>query len=134
ELGALGCETHVAYLASGPNLARLESCNVSLHQLRAKNNHNPFILFELLRLIRKIKPDVVQTWVLQMDVLGGIAARLTRTPWIFREPTSETHYTGTPKQQLRVLLASGSRAIISNSQGGDQYWRIRYPNKPRYII
>lgn len=36
----------------------------------------PFVLWRLVRLIRWIQPDIVQTWMYHSDFLGGLAAHL----------------------------------------------------------
>jgi glycosyltransferase involved in cell wall biosynthesis len=82
----------------------------------------------------QIKPDILHTWILQMDIIGGIAANITRTPWVLREPSCQMAYNGTWKYKLREKVVGLSSAIVSNSSGGDSYWRSRYPNKKRYII
>lgn len=37
----------------------------------------PRVLFSLYRIFRKLKPDIVQTWMYHADLIGGIAARLS---------------------------------------------------------
>ena len=37
---------------------------------------SPFNFFKLVQLIKRHKPDIVQTWMYHSDLLGGIAARL----------------------------------------------------------
>jgi len=69
-----------------------------------------------------------------MDILGGIAARLNGTPWILREPNEANAYPPTWKNRLRVLVGSGSNAIVSNSLGGDEYWKIQVPYSRRYVV
>lgn len=132
KLVQMGHQVHIAYLRKGPGTQEL--LEVVLHRLRARSNYDPFILWQLIRLIRQIKPDIVHTWILQMDVIGGIAANITRTPWVLREPSCQMAYNGTWKFKLREKVVGSSAAIVSNSLGGDLYWRSQYPNKRRYII
>jgi glycosyltransferase involved in cell wall biosynthesis len=88
-----------------------------------------------LRTIRAIRPDVVQCWLLQMEVAGGIAAWASGTPWVFSERSAPQAYPPGFKTWLRVKVASLSTAIISNSPAGDRYWQTRAPDRvKRYII
>ena len=128
----MGHRVDVAYLNNGPD--RLELSGVTMHQLVARNNYDPYLLWQLVRLIRRLKPDVVHTWILQMDILGGMAARLNGVPWIFREPCSAMAYPPTWKNLLRVRVGSGAIAIVSNSSGGDEYWKTQLPHSRRYIV
>jgi glycosyltransferase involved in cell wall biosynthesis len=102
--------------------------------LAAKNNYDPYLLWQLYRLIRHIKPDIIHTWISQMDILGGMAARYSGVPWIFREPSSDMAYSPTWKNRLRVRVGSGASAIVSNSHGGDDYWKTRLPYSRRYVV
>lgn len=128
----MGHQVDVAYLGHGS--AKPELDGVMLHQLVEKNNYDPSLLWQLIRLIRCVKPDIIHTWILQMDILGGIAAELWRTPWIFREPSSSMAYLPSWKHRLRVMIGSRANAIVSNSLGGDQYWKTKLPHSRRYII
>ena len=132
ELVRMGHEVHVAYLAEGPG--RPELPGVVLHQLKSRSNYSPFLLWQLIGLIRRIKPDIVHTWILQMDILGGLAAKLSGVPWVLREPSSAQAYPPTWKNRLRVLVGSGANAVVSNSAGGDKYWKKHLPSNRRYIV
>lgn len=116
---------HVTFLKGGPNLPLLESRGVVLHRLRSWGNHDPGIFHQLVGLIRRIRPDIIQTWILQMDVLAGIAAIVTGTPWILREPCSAEAYPRTIKNELRHWIGGRASAIVANSKAGESYWRTQ---------
>jgi glycosyltransferase involved in cell wall biosynthesis len=130
----IGREVHVAYLAGTPIVAELLEAGVHLHPLSCRRNDDPAIVLQLIRLIRKIRPAVVQSWLLQMDVFGGLAALMTNTPWILREPVSELHWSGGLKTNVRAWLGARADAVVSNSVGGDAYWQKRVPGDRRFVI
>ena len=128
----MGHEVHIGYYNNGPNPIYLPG--VILHKLKSSSNYDPFVIWQLIILIRKIKPDIVQTWILQMDILGGFAALINRIPWVLREPTSKPYYLSTLKNKIRFYLGIMSNGIISNSIGGDECWSQRVPISKRFII
>ena len=135
ELVQIGWDVHVAYVQGGPNLRRLEGTGATLHQLKAIGNYDPRIFWQLLRILRTVEPDIVQCWLLQMEVLGGLASMLTRTPWVFSERSCEHAYPPSLKSWLRVKVGLLATAIVPNSDGGDRYWRgqARRPLRSRVI-
>ncbi len=78
--------------------------NVSVHKLNFSNRKiNLFELFKLYKHIKKIKPDIVQTWMIHADMIGGIVARLAGVNNIFWS----VHYTNLVKgksKRLTILL------------------------------
>lgn len=58
-----GVEVHALGLSAAADLAR--------------------VFWALLRLIKKLRPDVVQTWMYHADLIGGIAARLMGVPVVW---------------------------------------------------
>lgn len=133
ELVRMGHNVHLAYSKEGPNKPELPG--VVLHRLKSRSNYDPYLFWQLVRLIRRTQPDIIQTWILQMDILGGIAARITKTPWILRQATSyNTINANSFKNRIRTLLAAWAHAVVSNSTGGDLYWKKRNFTKARYII
>jgi len=132
ELARMGHDVHLAYSKEGP--LKPELPGVVLHQLKALSNYDPYLLWQLVRLARRLKPHIIHTWIVQMDILGGIAARLNGIPWICRESISAMHYPKTWKNCLRVRIASCASAIVSNSSCGDEYWKTQLPCSRRYVV
>ena len=134
ELVRAGWDVHVAVIQDGPNVGRLDATGAVVHRVRAFGNHDPLILARLIRTVRAVRPDVIQCWLLQMEVLGGLAAMATGTPWIVSERTAApAHRTGV-KTWLRVQLGRRANAIVSNSSIGDEYWHARAGNVKRFVI
>jgi glycosyltransferase involved in cell wall biosynthesis len=135
ELARLGHEAHVVFSRGGVSLDTLKAGGVTTHEVGAGGNHDPEIFFRLVGLIREIKPDLVQTALTQMDVLGGAAALLTRTPWVLQERSSAPHYVAGWKNRLRSRLGARADAIVSNSAEGVDYWHSQGATRvPLHVI
>lgn len=133
ELAAMGHDIHVASSRGGANLGRMQAAGVEWHRLGG-SHRDPLIFLRLLRLMRRLRPDVVQTILTPMDILGGAAALMTGTRWVLRESSSAQLYATGWRHRLRLLLARTADAIVSNSAGGDAYWREAPGAPPLHVI
>lgn len=147
ELAGMGHEVHVASRGGGPNLERMLSAGVVWHDLRTnkrdqRNNFSkqPRVVqaFEtfvrLVTLIRTLRPNLVQTILPAMDILGGAAALLTRTPWVLKEGSSSLIYTTYRRYWLRFVFGRLSHTVISNSTHARDYWRQVRDTRRLHII
>lgn len=130
-----GHDVHVGLFSGGADLSRLEKSHPGIHWIRSHGNYDPTILFRLTRLVRELQPDLMQTWLTQMDVLGGAAAQVCGLPWILTERSSAPAYPSSVKNWLRRRIAVYADAIVSNSAAGDSYWKALLGERTqRYII
>ena len=89
ELAKRGHEVHVAYVlpcATG-YLDELRQAGVRLHPLGAglppdiwRAQKSPRVLWRLLRVVRRERPEIVQSWNRPMDTFCGVARRVVRFP------------------------------------------------------
>ena len=85
---------------------------------------NPIGLWKLRRLIRKVQPDIVQTWLYHADLMGLIAGKLARVPrtvWNLRcSYMGADYYEGLSGLVVGMLarLSSLPDAVIVNSRTG----------------
>jgi glycosyltransferase involved in cell wall biosynthesis len=66
--------------------------------------------------------------------MGGAAALLTGTRWVLRESSSAPLYAKGLRHRLRLSLARMADAVVSNSAGGDAYWRGASGAPPLHVI
>lgn len=125
-------DVHLAVLRFGPNWNRVERDRVALHQLDVRGNYDPRLVGAVWRLIRKLKPDIVLTWLPQMDVVGGMCASFARVPWVLCERTSGRAYASTVRDLLRRTVANRAAAVVANSASGAAYWN-RPPRRGRSV-
>ncbi len=69
-----------------------------------------------------------------MDILGGLAAKISGVPFVLSERSSALAYPGTWKNRLREWVGRGAVAIVANSQGGADYWRSRAKSAGLHVI
>jgi glycosyltransferase involved in cell wall biosynthesis len=145
SFGGGGAETQLAYLSAGlvrrgwhvdvlnmtagPNLERFRSSGAVIHTISTHGNYDPMIPWKLRQAMRRLAPDLVQTWIPMMDVLGGFSARLCGIPWVISERSSPLMFPSSFKLQIRAHLARCAAAVISNSTGGDAYWATVLPDR-----
>lgn len=124
EQARRGLKVHVAIRRGGVHMQAMRDCGVQLHELGNLRSTNPRLFLAIRQIVKSIGPSIVQTWLPQMDVLGGLAALQNRTAWIVSERTSKEYYAEIPFfAPLRLLIGRFASAIIANSEGGENYWR-----------
>ena len=135
ELQRMGLDTHVALVGRGPNWARLIATGATVHEIPARGSHDPVLFARLFNTMRGIAPDLVQVWLRQMDVLGGLAAVALRTPLILTERASRPAYPLSLKHTVRICIGQFASAIVANSAEGDRYWRGKVSRRTRgYVV
>jgi len=135
ELARQGHEVHVALSGRGVYWEKLVRSAIHIHELNGCCNYDPLILVQLIRLIRKIKPDLVHTWLLQMDVLAAAAATFTRVPFVMAERTDHRGHGNNWKYRIRFRFGKKASGIIANSRGGLAYWdRLGKQNTKKTVI
>lgn len=117
-------DLQVAFHTCGVNALVLNECPSVLSELRMMDNHDPRMVWDIRRACMGFRPDIIQTWLPQMDVLGGLVARWMGIPHVLSERSSAAMYTaGGWKNRLRVAIGKRAQVIIANSEGGLDYWR-----------
>jgi glycosyltransferase involved in cell wall biosynthesis len=133
-LSSAGCDVHVALLRGGFHEERLASSGATIHRIGIRGNYDPRIVWSIDKIVRRVRPDILQTWLTQMDVAGGVVARLHKVPWILSERSSAAAYDGGAKDVLRIAVAGGARLIQANSKGGADFWAEKRPRIPRVVV
>ncbi|SDH70010.1 glycosyltransferase [Roseospirillum parvum] len=122
--------THRVASLTGPGRlgAEVEALGVPLHDLGlARGRPHPRALLGAVRLIRRHRPDVIQSWLYHADLLALVAAGLTGQPrrviWNLRCSDMEMARYGRLSALVRGLCARLSPlpgAVIANAQVGRQ--------------
>lgn len=76
-------ETHVIVLThSGPLEQELLDADIPVHFIEKRGKADPLAIVRLKRLLKKIAPDVVHTWLFAANSYGRLAARKAKVPVI----------------------------------------------------
>lgn len=118
EQARRGMRVHVAVRRLGVHHELVKG--VQVHAIGDLAGANPRVTVRIARLVRELRPDVIQTWLPQMDVMAGAAALATRVPWVMTERTSA--YRRDAAAVARRAIGSFATAVVANSQEGAALW------------
>lgn len=128
EQSKRGWCVHVGIRQGGCYLERLQASGVKVHLLGDHRGINPVLLISINALIKQTKPDLVQTWLPQMDIVGGISALWHSVPWIVSERSSKLAYQGLSlRVMMRDFCARYANTVVANSFNGVTYWQEMMP-------
>ncbi len=131
-LGQGGAETVLHRLVTGPagpvthsviSLSdegvfgpQLRSAGIRVYTLGMKDGvlAAPAGLWRLYRLLKTLRPDVVQTWMYHADLLGGVVARMAghrALAWGIRNSGADLHHGSRSARAVARVCAALSRAV-----------------------
>ena len=109
----------------GPRRSEVESMGIPVFSLGVgRGVPNPAGLLRLLRLVRRERPDVLQSWLYHADLLGLVAARMSRVPacaWNIRTSDMDMARYSTISRLVFASLPWLSRypdVVVVNSDAG----------------
>lgn len=121
QLKAQGVEVAIIGRFADEDALVLTQQGVTCFRLHSTSNYDPEMVAALMRAVRQFRPTVIQTWLTQMDILGGLVARIFGIPWIIAERSSPPAYPPSTKNRLRQWI--GRRAtVIANAPQGRDVW------------
>jgi len=118
-----GIDVHVVTAFSGYCDEQLVATGVMPHRFRTLTKFDVTLIPRTMLLLRRLRPDVVTTWLTQMDIVAGLAASAARVPWILCERSVAESYPPSLLHALRARVGRRALAIVANSEGGRDYWR-----------
>lgn len=111
---------HVISLTTLGELApRIAALGISVDAVGMKPGRpSPSGFFRLIKIIKRLKPDVVHTWMYHADLLGGLAARLAGVSsigWCIRNSNLDKEKTKFSTRAVVRLCASISKWVPSRT-------------------
>jgi glycosyltransferase involved in cell wall biosynthesis len=122
ELTRHGWDVHIATLSGGCFEHTLDPAT-ALHLVAHRGERDVRVPLRIARLIDRLQPALVHTWLLKMDILAGLAVLARGVPWIASERSSAAGYPPHWSTRVRPWLVRRADALVANSAGGLEMWQ-----------
>jgi glycosyltransferase involved in cell wall biosynthesis len=111
-------DVHVLVLTrDGPRSERLRRSGIPVSLIGKRFRADPSALLRLRRELKRIKPDVVHTWLFAANSFGRAAARMARVPRIMASERCVDPWKTGAQFFVDRRLAKCTEAITTNSSG-----------------
>jgi glycosyltransferase involved in cell wall biosynthesis len=129
-------EVHLILLGPGEHEDSLDMSGLRIHRTEVTNFGSPKALPFVIRTLRRVRPDVLISWLHPADIWSYAATRVVRgVPWIITERGSALAYADLPIYNLRKRFGRrASAAVIANSPAGKQLWDSLATRAPVQVI
>jgi glycosyltransferase involved in cell wall biosynthesis len=124
-----GHEVHIIILEKGINYNRLLNSRAIVHEINYKNNYDPRIIISIIKIIRLVKPNILQSWQRPMNLFASVAALFSGVPFVLAERTNPGIFAKTFKGLLGILIAQFASGIVANSNVGVLFWSSKLLRK-----
>lgn len=131
ELARQGIDVAIFGRIGEADAQRLGQAGVRCFSIAGLGHYNPALVIKLIAAIRSHGSTLVQTFLPQMDVVGGLAAMLSGRKWVLSERGSTGTYPRGLKTFLWRQMGRWANAIVANSGGGIEAWPR---HRTRFIV
>jgi glycosyltransferase involved in cell wall biosynthesis len=116
-------DVHVALLTrGGPREKDVTAAGIPVHRIDKKFKIDPLAYRRLSRLIGKLEPDLVQTWLFAANAYGRAAAIANRVPHVIGSERSVDPWKRGYELAIDRNLAKRSDCIVVNSLGTQAFY------------
>lgn len=132
----------VSLMDGGVNEDRLRALGVPVRSLGMKKGvPDPRAVVRLARWLHRARPDLVQTWMYQADVLGGLASRaLPTSPVVWNVQNSTLPPRPKPSIRAAVGLSAvlsrriPTRIVVCSEAGLEHHVELGYPRERMVLV
>ncbi len=102
---------------TGPREKELLDGGIEIHHINKRAKLDPFAWLKLRKLLKKLKPDIVHTWLFAANAYGRIAALSAKVPVILGSERSVDPWKNAFQFWIDRFIAKRTHGITANSQG-----------------
>lgn len=130
----LDIDVHLILLGPGEYERDLDTYALTVHRTEVPNFSSPAALWFVVRTLRRIRPDVLMSWLHPADIWSYPATRIVRTVrWVLAERGSS--YPNELVYNVRKYVGRlGADLVIANSEPGARVWAALSPRTPVRVI
>lgn len=111
----------------------LRTERLAVHTIPARSNWNPANIFRAWRLVRRLRPHILVSWLPACDIYAfAIRKLLPHIRWVMTE--RDSFYPPDLRFLLRRFAGRHADLIVSNSRAGDALWQRWAPQVPRHLV